>query len=184
MVRCLSQAGFRARLLLIKAQGTIFEPNDLIMQAVEPSPCLPKTCKRLVARHTGSSFAAVAEVQEIPLPEPGPGEVNMQDYRSVMRVLARAVPPSCCATCLAPAFAHTIACIIQVLVRVHYAGINGGCETFRARGEHSFSGNQDKANFPLGAEGCGVVVALGPGVRNLQVRQADDASSTAAVQQH
>jgi hypothetical protein len=30
----------------------------------------------------------------------------------------------------------------HVLVRVTYAGVNGGCETFRARGEAAFQGNK------------------------------------------
>ena len=47
----------------------------------------------------------------------------------------------------------------EVLVEVRYAGINGGCETFRARGEHAFAGNRDQAEFALGAEGVGVVAA-------------------------
>ena len=38
----------------------------------------------------------------------------------------------------------------EVLVRVVYAGVNGGCETFRARGEYAFQGNRDAADFPLG----------------------------------
>jgi hypothetical protein len=85
VVRCLSQAGFRARLLLIKTKSSSVEPNKLaLLQAVEPLPSLPKTCNRLVARRTGSSFAAVAEVQEIPLPEPGPGEVNMHHARACL----------------------------------------------------------------------------------------------------
>ncbi len=58
----------------------------------------------------------------------------------------------------------------QVLVKLLYAGINGGCETFRVRGEHWFASNQSKANFPLGAEGAGVIVAVGPDVENLKVR--------------
>ena len=42
----------------------------------------------------------------------------------------------------------------EVLLRMRYAGINGGCETFRARGEFWFSPNRDLAEgFPLGAEG-------------------------------
>ena len=49
----------------------------------------------------------------------------------------------------------------EVLIRVLYAGINGGCETFRARGEFAFSSNIDKDTFALGAEGAGVVVAVG-----------------------
>ncbi len=44
------------------------------------------------------------------------------------------------------------------------------CETFRVRGEHAFAGNKSKADFPLGAEGVGEVVALGEGVSSLQVR--------------
>ncbi|KAG2427481.1 hypothetical protein HXX76_012414 [Chlamydomonas incerta] len=59
----------------------------------------------------------------------------------------------------------------EVLVRVLVAGVNGGCETFRARGEFAFSGNQGLQGFPLGAEGAGRVVALGPGVKGLQVGQ-------------
>ena len=76
----------------------------------------------------------------------------------------------------------------EVLLRVRYAGVNGGCETFRARGEHWFAGNAKKpgvwagrvaspawsrrahaalspGGFPLGAEGAGEVVATGEGVQ-------------------
>jgi len=54
----------------------------------------------------------------------------------------------------------------EVLVRVSYAGVNGGCETFRARGEHAFVTNRDaKDFFRLGSEGVGTVAAVGPGVR-------------------
>ena len=75
----------------------------------------------------------------------------------------------------------------EVLLRVRYAGVNGGCETFRARGEHWFAGNAKKSGasgrlssalprgahpaslppggFPLGAEGAGEVVAAGEGVQ-------------------
>jgi NADPH-dependent curcumin reductase CurA len=49
----------------------------------------------------------------------------------------------------------------EVLIRVKYAGVNGGCETFRARGEHAFQGNKDIKDFRLGAEGVGYVVAVG-----------------------
>ncbi|KAI8471362.1 MAG: NAD(P)-binding protein [Monoraphidium minutum] len=68
----------------------------------------------------------------------------------------------------------------EVLVRMHYAGINGGCETFRARGEHAFAPNRDKQGFPLGAEGAGVVVAVGEGVASLQVGQAVACNGAAA----
>lgn len=48
----------------------------------------------------------------------------------------------------------------EVLVRMHYAGINGGCETFRARAEHAFARHREQHEpYPLGAEGSGVVVA-------------------------
>ncbi|GIL65765.1 hypothetical protein Vafri_19461 [Volvox africanus] len=50
----------------------------------------------------------------------------------------------------------------EVLIRITHAGINGGCETFRARGEHAFAANRRLKDFPLGAEGAGVVVATGP----------------------
>mmetsp|Transcript_35084 Transcript_35084/g.41870 ORF Transcript_35084/g.41870 Transcript_35084/m.41870 type:complete len:379 (+) Transcript_35084:97-1233(+) len=57
----------------------------------------------------------------------------------------------------------------EALIRVEYAGVNGGCETFRARGEHSFEGNKDAKNFRLGAEGVGHVVAVGTEVTNVAV---------------
>ena len=58
----------------------------------------------------------------------------------------------------------------EVVVKVLFAGINGGCETFRARGDHIFAGNRNCPNgFPLGAEGSGIVVALGSGVSNVAV---------------
>lgn len=60
----------------------------------------------------------------------------------------------------------------EALIRVEYAGINGGCETFRARGEYDFAGNKDKTNFRLGAEGVGTVVAVGTNVENLSVGDA------------
>lgn len=60
----------------------------------------------------------------------------------------------------------------EVLVKVTHAGINGGCETFRARGEHAFARNKEATSFTLGAEGAGVVAAVGPGVLNLKVGQA------------
>ena len=49
-----------------------------------------------------------------------------------------------------------------------YAGVNGGCETFRARGDHAFRANRRLPVYPLGAEGAGVVVKVGPGA-SLQV---------------
>lgn len=54
----------------------------------------------------------------------------------------------------------------QALVRVTHAGINGGCETFRSRGEFWFKANKrplGDAGFALGAEGAGTIAALGPG---------------------
>lgn len=52
----------------------------------------------------------------------------------------------------------------EVLIKVAYAGINGGCETFRARGEHAFASNRAKEWFPLGAEGAGTIVRMGSNV--------------------
>ncbi|KAH8065705.1 prostaglandin reductase [Aureococcus anophagefferens] len=58
----------------------------------------------------------------------------------------------------------------EVLVQVCYAGVNGGCETFRrARGDHMFAGNKEAADFALGAEGVGLVAAVGADVRDVAV---------------
>ena len=54
----------------------------------------------------------------------------------------------------------------QALVRVKHAGVNGGCETFRARGEFWFKANKrlvGDGGFALGAEGSGIIAALGTG---------------------
>lgn len=61
----------------------------------------------------------------------------------------------------------------EVLVQVVYAGVNGGCETFRARGEHWFADNKlAAAGFALGAEGVGLVARVGPEVEGLAVGDA------------
>ncbi|EKX49229.1 hypothetical protein GUITHDRAFT_85698 [Guillardia theta CCMP2712] len=58
----------------------------------------------------------------------------------------------------------------EVLIEVKYAGVNGGCETFRARGEHWFARNRESAvGFPLGAEGVGKVVQKGKDVAEVEV---------------
>jgi NADPH:quinone reductase-like Zn-dependent oxidoreductase len=52
----------------------------------------------------------------------------------------------------------------EVLVRMHWAGVNGGCETFRARAEHAFARHRTATEpYALGAEGSGVIVARGDG---------------------
>ncbi|CAE8632051.1 unnamed protein product [Polarella glacialis] len=51
----------------------------------------------------------------------------------------------------------------QVLIKVITAGINGGCETFRARGERAFAGMQNVSDYALGSEGAGVVLRAGTG---------------------
>eukprot|EP00960_Hanusia_phi_P058206 763811-Hanusia_phi.AAC.10 len=61
-------------------------------------------------------------------------------------------------------------CSDEVLIEVKYAGVNGGCETFRARGEHWFARNRESADgFPLGAEGVGKVVEIGKDVMGIEV---------------
>ncbi|KAF8062034.1 Zadh2 [Scenedesmus sp. PABB004] len=72
----------------------------------------------------------------------------------------------------------------EVLIRMRYAGINGGCETFRARGEHAFAANRAKPAYALGAEGAGEVAALGPGVTGLAVGQAVACNSAAAFAEY
>mmetsp|Transcript_14101 Transcript_14101/g.38609 ORF Transcript_14101/g.38609 Transcript_14101/m.38609 type:complete len:438 (-) Transcript_14101:108-1421(-) len=52
----------------------------------------------------------------------------------------------------------------EVLIKVLAAGINGGCETFRARGERAFAGLQGASDFALGSEGAGIVLQVGKGV--------------------
>lgn len=59
----------------------------------------------------------------------------------------------------------------EVLVRIEWAGINGGCETFRVRGEQAFQKNRELTGFPLGAEGAGTVVAVGANVHELEIGQ-------------
>ena len=93
-----------------------------------PSP-LPSTFRRLIARRTGQSFTAVAEIEQTPMLQPGEG---------------------------------------QVLIKVAYAGVNGGCETFRCQGAFAFARNKTLPSYPLGAEGTGVIVQLGPGVGTQQ----------------
>jgi NADPH:quinone reductase-like Zn-dependent oxidoreductase len=57
----------------------------------------------------------------------------------------------------------------EALIRVVYAGVNAGCETFRARGDHAFQGNRKATEpFALGAEGVGIVAAVGSGVTNVK----------------
>lgn len=51
----------------------------------------------------------------------------------------------------------------EVLVKVITAGINGGCETFRARGERAFAGLQNVSGYALGSEGAGIVLRVGKG---------------------
>uniref|UniRef100_A0A7S0LKP0 Enoyl reductase (ER) domain-containing protein n=1 Tax=Coccolithus braarudii TaxID=221442 RepID=A0A7S0LKP0_9EUKA len=60
----------------------------------------------------------------------------------------------------------------EVLIKVVYAGVNGGCETFRARGEFAFASNRELEAFGLGAEGVGIVAAAGPGVDNVEIGDA------------
>lgn len=56
-----------------------------------------------------------------------------------------------------------------MLVKITFTGINGGCETFRARGDHWFESNTLQEDIPLGAEGTGIIVAIGDRVENLKV---------------
>lgn len=49
----------------------------------------------------------------------------------------------------------------ELVIKVRYAGVNGGCETFRCRGEYAFSRHSGEQGFALGAEGVGEIVACG-----------------------
>ena len=64
----------------------------------------------------------------------------------------------------------------EVNVRIAYAGVNGGCETFRVRAEpgtpfekREGASSTSSAPVPLGAEGVGLVAAVGPSVTSLSV---------------
>ena len=129
-----------------------------------PPQHLPATYRRLVARVPSPSFRSGARVEELPLLSPD-------------SLLGEG----------------------QVLVRVAVAGVNGGCETFRVRAEpgtpfakegsspaspssssaslssssSSPSSSPDPLVVPLGAEGAGTVVAVGPGVRPSQLAVGD-----------
>lgn len=59
----------------------------------------------------------------------------------------------------------------EVLIQVMAAGINGGCETFRARAERAFARFQNVTDFKLGSEGAGIVIQTGTGTQ-LQVGDA------------
>lgn len=70
------------------------------------------------------------------------------------------------------------------IIRVLYAGVNGGCETFRCRGEYAFSRNKEvQGTFPLGAEGCGLVVA-GPASTEASAGSPYDEASKLPVGSH
>eukprot|EP00878_Enallax_costatus_P023639 GHUV01025149.1.p1 GENE.GHUV01025149.1~~GHUV01025149.1.p1 ORF type:complete len:321 (+),score=78.69 GHUV01025149.1:169-1131(+) len=73
---------------------------------------------------------------------------------------------------------------MQVLIQLKYAGINGGCETFRARGEYAFAGNREKPSFALGAEGAGIIAAVGEAVQSLSVGQAVACNSAASFAEY
>lgn len=91
------------------------------------------------------------------------------DAAALPATYARLVADAPAASFAAAARVERLACPLEpsqlaageVLVRMHWAGVNGGCETFRARAEHAFSRHRTAAGkpWPLGAEGSGVVVA-------------------------
>ena len=75
--------------------------THMCMQTLSPQLAateleMPKTTRRLVAKHVGNSVREVAHIIDTPLQPPSDDEV---------------------------------------LVKMTHVGINGGCETFRARGE-------------------------------------------------
>ena len=53
---------------------------------------LPARCSRLTARHTGNSFAEVAQVVDVPLLAPAPGEVYIYirlSYRTLRQEIVK-----------------------------------------------------------------------------------------------
>lgn len=106
---------------------------------------LPTTYRALVGEVTGKSFSDVATVKSLPL-----DAINLGDD--------------------------------EVLIKVVYAGVNGGCETFRSRGDYAFSANKEiieeedeeegKKHYHLGAEGVGIIHAVGSSVKDVKKGQA------------
>ena len=74
----------------------------------------------------------------------------------------------------------------EVSVRIVHAGVNGGCETFRARAERGtpFAAAAPGSLVPLGAEGAGVVAAVGDAVTSLAVGDAVVVSGGAAFAEY
>jgi hypothetical protein len=68
---------------------------------------LPAVYKRLVAKRTGASFADVAEVEQVPLPQPGPKEVQ---FTSCPCTYQQATHPSLCCAETADT-THTCCCL-------------------------------------------------------------------------
>lgn len=144
---------------------------------------LPAEYKRLVAKRTGASFAEVAEVEQVPLPQPGPKEVQCTAWPRCTHQPRHSSLCSCLDTRVVST--HTACPHLQVLVRMLYAGINGGCETFRVRGEGAFTANKAKEEgYSLGAEGAGVVAAVGPDVTGLFLGQAVACNGAAAFSEY
>ena len=128
---------------------------------------LPSSFKRLVAKTTGDTFQQVSEIVERPLDPPSEEQV-WRKCRDHLRHHLCAGAVTLSSSLLALSGSALFA--VQVVVKVHYAGVNGGCETFRARGEWAFARNRDASEFALGAEGSGTVVATGAQVPDLKVR--------------
>lgn len=85
---------------------------------------LPATYKRLVGRHVGQSFRDVCEEETVDVSLPGEGEVRVPTFAPTGSATAE------------PRWLRmlTRGCV-QVLVKVLWAGVNGGCETFRVRAD-------------------------------------------------
>jgi NADPH:quinone reductase-like Zn-dependent oxidoreductase len=69
----------------------------------------------------------------------------------------------------------------EVAVRIAFAGVNGGCETFRVRAEPGTPfASPPSSTVRLGAEGVGIIAAVGPSVSSLAVGDAVAVSSGSA----
>ena len=137
-----------------------------------PAPRQPARARR-GAEHRGVPAAAQAPAVE----RRGSGGEASTTAAAGTGVLLPLRPRRCWAPRTAPSFRDACAVVDIplsafeqapppgcVTIAVGVAGVNGGCETFRARGEHWFAGNADAAaGFALGAEGVGVVVDKGIG---------------------
>ena len=98
-----------------------------VMMSSNSGSVFPSTFRRLIARKVGPSFRSVAEIEEVPLEQPSRDQVLSHERLKNREIQTLDVKQNGAQGLIAPVG-------LQVLLKIAYAGINGGCETFRCRG--------------------------------------------------